>query len=95
MAPKAGMFALVPDMSISSRLSARRGKRLLRPVRFTDKGHHGAVGALAGVDVQQLDALDAFNDVGDLLDDRQVTAFGEVRHTFNDFFHGIALRKYR
>jgi hypothetical protein len=43
--------------------------------RFTDKGHHGAVGALARVYIQQPDSLDAFNYICDLFDDCQVTAF--------------------
>ena len=59
--------------------------------RLADKGHHRAVGGLAGVHVQQPDAFYAAYSVGYSIDNVTVTSLAEIRDTFYDSFHGIVV----
>jgi len=61
-------------------------------LRRADEGDHRAVGGLARVDVEEFDALDGFDLVGDLPDDGQVAAFAEIRDAFDEsVLHRISL----
>jgi hypothetical protein len=55
--------------------------------RITDEGYNGAVGALAGIDVEQSNPPHGADGVGDLPNDVGVTALGEIRHAFDDLLH--------
>ena len=52
--------------------------------RRSDEGDHRAVGGLARIDIQQRDALDSFDFVGDLLDDVQIAPFAEIGHALDE-----------
>ena len=56
-------------------------------LRLTGKGDDGAVGSLAGVDVEHLSTADAADGVGDLSDDVLVAALAEVGHALHDSIH--------
>ena len=58
-------------------------------VGLAHEGDDSAVGGLARVDVEEADAFDALDGVGDGFYGLFVAAFREVGHTFDDFFHGI------
>ena len=62
-------------------LEGRLGNRLGR----ADEGDHRPVGIPAGIDVQQLDALDRLDRVGDLLDYGGVLSFREIGYALDDF----------
>ena len=69
-------------------LPNRAERRLGDGGRCADEGDDGAVGRLARVDVEQLDALDGLDLVGDLFDNRRIAAFTEIRNTFDQLAHG-------
>ncbi len=56
---------------------------------LADEGDDGAVGCLAGVDVEELHAIDLFNLGSHLVDDIHVAAFADIRHAFNELFHDV------
>jgi hypothetical protein len=58
--------------------------RLNHGLRCAHEGDDRAVGGLAGVNVQEADALHAFDFVGDELDDAHVPAFGEIGDAFDE-----------
>ena len=81
-----GMRAVVPAhvehlRRLGDGLEGRFGDRLGR----ADEGDHRAVGVPAGVHVQQFDALDGLDGIGDLLDFGRVFSFREIGHALDDF----------
>ena len=46
-----------------------------------------AVGGLAGVNVEEFDAIDLLNLGSNLIDNIHVAAFADIRHAFNELFH--------
>ena len=53
----------------------------------SDKGDHRPVGSLARIDVQQFDAFDGFDGIGDLFDDGHIAALAEIGHAFDEWRH--------
>ena len=54
---------------------------------FTDEGDDGAVGGLAGVDVEEFHTLDLLNLGSHLIDDIHIAPFADIGHTFNKLLH--------
>ncbi len=75
-------------MSISSAaLQIPPESRLGDGLRFTGKSDHGAVGSLARVNIEQRNALDSSDSVGNVFDNLFVAALAEIGHTFNYSFY--------
>ena len=51
---------------------------------LADQCDDGAVGGLAGIDVEQINAVNRFDRVGDLFDDGEVVALAEVWYAFDE-----------
>ena len=70
------------------RLADTPESRLGDGLRFTGKSDHGAVGSLARVNIEQRNALDSSDSVGNVFDNLFVAALAEIGHTFNySFIH--------
>ena len=54
-----------------------------------DEGDDGAVGGVTRVDVEEPDAVDRLDLVGDLADQVGVASFREVGDAFDEAFHGL------
>ncbi len=77
--PEAGVLAVVAaHVDGLGRRPPGPHRRLHDGVGRADEGDHGAVGAPAGVDVEQGHLLHRGDGVGQAADDRRVAAFGEV-----------------
>ena len=64
------------------------GKRSLADgVRLTDKRHDRAVCRRSGINVEQLDAVNTLDLVGDLPDNGHIAAFAKIGDTFDQLFH--------
>ena len=59
-------------------------------IRFAHESDHGTVGRLPRIHIQKLHTFNLFHFIGNLLDNRHVAAFAEVRHALDDFFHCIS-----
>ena len=77
--PEAGVLAVVAaHVDGLGRRPPGPHRRLDDGVGRPDEGDHGAVGAPAGVDVEQRHLLHRRDGLGQAADDRRVAAFGEV-----------------
>ena len=54
---------------------------------LTHEGDDGAVGGLAGVDIEELHTFDLLNLGSHLIDDIHVAALADIRHAFNKLLH--------
>ena len=60
-----------------------------RRFRTACERNNGAVRACTGVHVKQRDSFHRFNCCGDLANDIQVAALGEIGHAFDESLHKI------
>ena len=49
----------------------------------SDECHHSPIGRVTGIDIEQFDAIDLLNLVGDLFDDRHIAAFAKIWDAFD------------
>src|SRR5256885_14429103 len=49
--------------------------------------HYGAIGRIARIDIEQFDAIDPLDLVGDLLDHAQIAAFAKIGNAFYELLH--------
>ncbi len=83
---EAGMGAVVAaHVEHGRRLGNRPERRLGHRLRRANEGDHGPVGVPAGVHVEEPDARNRLDGVGDLLDFGGVLSFGEVGHALDQW----------
>ena len=81
----ARMLAHVDQFDALARRSNRRFDNL---IRRSDERHDGSVCRMARIDIEELDALDLLDLVGDLPDDGGVPSFAKIRYAFDQSSHG-------
>ena len=71
-------------MSISSAAFLIRAKcRFHCGIEITDKRHHRPVRARPGIDIEQRNAIDRLNRIGNLPNDILVASLRKIRHAFD------------